>query len=246
MEPVQFLDAVSGYRRTADESSADKPIRLARIDPAYDPFTGTYPDDVPPARVTFEGESTLSGKTYPVASGFIPSPDARVWMVPIGTTYMIAGGAASYTNQGFYAYEDGSSVGVEFGAGNYWDDVSGLNLDTDADIGGDVSVGNFLTIGPRAQRVPEMRWGSGSVPVTAGGTSGSVVVNFSPAFPVGSTVFCLAEVKGQPGGTAQLYTRSSCTTTAITLLVTRSDAAAGFTNTTTISVHWIAWAAPSN
>ena len=142
MEPIQFLDAVSGYRPD-ETSSADRPIKLAKIDPAYDPFPGSYPDAVAPAKVTFEGESTLSGKLYPVASGFIPTPGARVWMVPIGTTYMIAGGAASYTTQGFYAYADGSQVGVEFGEGNYWDTLAGLVLDTDADIGGDLTVGGI-------------------------------------------------------------------------------------------------------
>lgn len=143
MEPVQFLDAISGYVRTGTDGSADKPIRLAIIDPAYVSTASPYPDAIPPARVTFEGEGSLSGKSYPVAAGYIPTPGARVWMVPIGTTYLIVGSAAQYTAQGFYGYTNGISSGLELGEGNYFDTVAGLNLLTDADIAGDLTVGGI-------------------------------------------------------------------------------------------------------
>lgn len=145
MEPIAFLDGISGYMRTSTQNSADKPIKIAVIDPAYDPFDPPYPTGIPLPRVTFEGETTLSGKTYPVAASFIPRGGQRVYMVPIGTTYLIAGGVENSGAQGFY---DGDGVtGMEFGGGSYFDTVAGLNLETDADIAGDLyvgGVGNFL------------------------------------------------------------------------------------------------------
>lgn len=241
MEPIQFLDAVSGYTRTEATSSADKPIKLARIDPAYDAFGGSYPDTVAPAKVTFEGEGTLSGKLYPVATGYIPSPGARVWMVPIGTTYMIAGGAASYAAQGFYAKPDGSQIGVEFGEGNYWDSLVGLLLDTDAEIGGD------LSIGPRGIRVPEMRWGSASLTGPGAGTSITSVVPFSPAFPAGTTVFAVTQIQGAAGGTSFSMSRASTSATQITVQILKTDAArANYIGVDTFNVHWLAWAVPSS
>lgn len=140
MEPIAFLDGISGFVRTSTTNSADKPIKIAVIDPDYDPFVSPYPDAVPLPRVTFEGETTLSGKTYPVASGYVPQPEARVYMVPIGTTYLIAGAVTGYAAQGFTASPDGSYYGVEFGDGSYFDSVSGLFLLTDAEIQGDLTV----------------------------------------------------------------------------------------------------------
>lgn len=141
--PLAFLDAVAGYTRAQSSSSADRPIKLAKVDPAYDGFADPYPQPVPAARVTFEGESTLSVKAYPVANGFIPSPNQRVYMVPIGTSYLIAGAVNPQTPQGFWQDADGSDYGVELGGGSYWDSSSGLVLETDAEIQGDLWVGGI-------------------------------------------------------------------------------------------------------
>jgi hypothetical protein len=84
---MDILASMSGFQQ-GNNGSADKPIKQATIDPAFVPasfLTGTLP------KVTFEGESTLSTKFYPVASPYWPHPNDRVWMVPIGTTYLIAG-----------------------------------------------------------------------------------------------------------------------------------------------------------
>jgi hypothetical protein len=143
IEPISFLDGVSGYVRKSTNGAADKGIRLATIDPAYDAFDPPYPDGIPLPKVTFEGEATLSGKTYAVASGYVPSPGARVWMVPIGNTWLIAGAAQHYSAQGFYSNPAASTVGVEFGDGSYYDTTSGLTLLGDADIAGDLSVGGI-------------------------------------------------------------------------------------------------------
>lgn len=143
MRSLDFLQAIAGYTRNTAKSepgisnSANRPIRLALIDPAYSPFTSPYPNGIPAARVTFEGEGTLSGKYYPVAQGFIPMASQRVFMVPIGTTYLIAGGANPQTAQGFY---QGTVTGMEFGGGSYFDTVEGLQLETDAYVAGDLVV----------------------------------------------------------------------------------------------------------
>jgi len=143
MEPMTFLDGISGYVRTSTDGSADKGIRLAVIDPAYDPFDPPYPDGIPLPRVTFEGEATLSGKHYAVASGYVPQPGARVYMVPIGKTWLIAGAVTHYSAQGFYADPAAGTVGVEFGDGSYYDIDSGLVILGDGDFRGDLSIGGI-------------------------------------------------------------------------------------------------------
>lgn len=87
-DAMTFLQTVSGF--TASEGSggsADRPIKLAVIDPAFDP--AQFPAVLP--KVKFEGESTVSGKFYAVASPYWPQPSDKVWMVPIGSTYLIVG-----------------------------------------------------------------------------------------------------------------------------------------------------------
>lgn len=55
--------------------------RLAVIDPNYIGYG--FP------AVTFEGESAVSSKTFACATGYRPTANDRVLMVPVGTTYMI-------------------------------------------------------------------------------------------------------------------------------------------------------------
>ena len=88
-DPIAFLDAVAGYAREENRGgSADRPIRLATIDPAYD--ASTYPATLP--KVTFDGESTLSGKRYTVLTpGYLPRASDRVILLPVGNTYVIIG-----------------------------------------------------------------------------------------------------------------------------------------------------------
>jgi hypothetical protein len=136
---VAFLDAVSGYAQSGPRSSADRPIKLAIVDAAYDPFVD-YPDQPPPARVTFEGESTLSTKAYAIAGGVIPLAGQRVWLVPIGNSYLIGGTCGTHNSQGFWESADGTEAGVEFGAGSYINDAEGLVVAGDASFTGDVMV----------------------------------------------------------------------------------------------------------
>lgn len=137
--PLSFLEAVQGYTEGGSRSSADRPIRLAVVDPAYAAFS-TYPAAPPPARVTFEGESTLSTKAYGYVSGFIPWPGLRVFLVPIGNTYVIGGAIQAQSPQGFWQNAAGTESGVEFGGGSYYDTDEGLVIAGDASISGDLSV----------------------------------------------------------------------------------------------------------
>lgn len=83
-----FLDTVAGYTRAKTDGSADKPVRLAVVDPAY---SAGLP------KVTFEGESTMSAKGYAFIESYVPVAGQRVAMVPVGTTYLIVGAVDSGT-----------------------------------------------------------------------------------------------------------------------------------------------------
>lgn len=89
MTPLTFLQSVAGYvgaqQRAA--TSASRNIRLGTIDESYS--AATYPLVLP--KVTFDGETTLSGKRYSVIGPYEPAPGDRVALVPTGTTYAILG-----------------------------------------------------------------------------------------------------------------------------------------------------------
>lgn len=82
----QFLDAVTGYVETptteAPVKSTERPTKIGTVDPAY--TTGR-------AKVTFDGESTMSTKTYSYLSPYTPVASHRVLLLPVGTTYVILG-----------------------------------------------------------------------------------------------------------------------------------------------------------
>lgn len=139
-QPLDFLSAVAGFQRADSRSSADRPVRLATVDPAYVAFTN-YPDAPPPARVTFDGETTLSTKAYGYVAGMVPWPGIRVYLVPVGNTYVIGGAINPQTPQGFWSNAAGTDSGVEFGGGSHFDTDEGLVIAHDAAISGDLSVG---------------------------------------------------------------------------------------------------------
>lgn len=138
-DALSFLESVAGYSRAASRSSADRPIRLGTVDPAYDPWDG-YPDAPPAARVTFDGETTLSGKAYGYVGGFIPWPGIRVFLVPIGNTYVIGGMINAQVPQGFWSNAAGTESGAEFGGGTYYDTNEGLVVSGDVSVAGDLDV----------------------------------------------------------------------------------------------------------
>jgi hypothetical protein len=260
MEPISFLDGISGYMRSSTGNSADKTIRLAVIDPAYNAFAPPYPTTIPMPRVTFEGETTLSGKTYPVAAGVIPQAGNRVYMVPIGTTYLVAGIVAPHAAQGPYANAGGTVVGFEFGGGSYFDIDGGLNIETDADIAGDFHADGAITNGPRAIRIPEIRTGTVSMAGTGASTtvaSITATVTFNPGWPVGTSLVIPApNINSTAGPTAGVIVRAwniSLTSFQITLLQADAGRAvpSGFTGsvgqipqTFNASVHWVVYGYP--
>lgn len=82
--PIDMLQAFAGFAQAQDTNRA---MRLATVDPTYD--RASYPDTLP--QVTFDGETTLSGKGYPVYGPYRPYPGDRVLLAPVGTTYAILG-----------------------------------------------------------------------------------------------------------------------------------------------------------
>jgi hypothetical protein len=88
MDAVDFLTAIQGLT-SGQQAPGNK---LATIDPAY--TIGTVNDPTLP-KVTFDGESTMSTKRYPIVDGYLPAPSQRVLMVPIGRTYVVAGAVSS-------------------------------------------------------------------------------------------------------------------------------------------------------
>lgn len=122
IEPLSFLQSVAGFAQANQPGFAPEKIRLATIDPAY--VSSTYPGTLP--KVTFDGETALSGKRYPVMSPYLPTPGDRVVMVPLGATYLIIGP----TDQDASVYIGGD-----------------LKLAGDLTVGDDLVMGDDLTLG---------------------------------------------------------------------------------------------------
>lgn len=78
MDPLDFLDSVAGH--TAARYPVQTPL-LGTVDPAY---TSGNP------KITFDGETTLSGKTY-LYAGYTPKAGDRVVLLPVGNSYLIIG-----------------------------------------------------------------------------------------------------------------------------------------------------------
>lgn len=79
-----LLDAVvdDAEQPNTPPSSADRPIKLAIVDPAY--------SGVGLPKVTFEGETTMTVKGYPYLEA-TPVAGSRVALAPIGRGYVILG-----------------------------------------------------------------------------------------------------------------------------------------------------------
>lgn len=88
MQAAEILQSMSGYVRS---QVPDTTVKFGVIDPSYtvlNYIAGTLP------KVTFDGESTMSGKLYPVIGDYIPYPSERVMLIPCGRTYAIVGAVA--------------------------------------------------------------------------------------------------------------------------------------------------------
>lgn len=241
--PLSFLDAVTGVVEAGRTSSADRPVKLAVVDPAYNPFLG-YPAATPAVRVTFEGETVLSAKAYPLAQGFIPRPGQRVWMVPQGNGYLVAGAVNAQTPQGFWQDADGVDAGVELGGGNYFDTTEGLYLETDATVAGDVQGANFVHAA-RSLRVPEMQADSVSITKGTAASAQTQAITWPVAWPVGTPVYCFTNIPSSAGGTGSLMTRAQAVTNVgCTIVVLKTDAALANFTLSAFPVSWLAVAYP--
>lgn len=78
MDPTTFFEAVAEY----DKTDAKGFNRCGTIDPGY---AGSGP-----ARVLFDGETTISQKSYQFI-GTAPVAGRRVVLMPVGSTYVILG-----------------------------------------------------------------------------------------------------------------------------------------------------------
>lgn len=94
MDAQTLLQAVAGV----GQANLPPGHRLATIDPAYNAAT-VYPTVTLP-KVTFDGETTLSTKRYPIVVDYVPVAGDRVLMAPIGRTYTILG-AVQHTSGKF-------------------------------------------------------------------------------------------------------------------------------------------------
>lgn len=134
---LTIMESLAGYAQyigKAENPSANAPIRLAVIDPAYVHYT--YPGTLP--KVTFEGEETLSEKRYPVMGrAYKPGAGDRVVMLPVGHTYVIIGvitpaevppifhqpatqtGTVNTTSTSFVSLSGGPTATIDLRAGQY-------------------------------------------------------------------------------------------------------------------------------
>lgn len=100
-----FIQSLLGFKSVgATPSSADVPVKLATIDPAY--LGSGNP------KVTFDGESTLTIKTYVYMGSGKPRAGDRVVMLPVGRSYVIIGVIGSPAAE--------SSVPVGTSLSGYW------------------------------------------------------------------------------------------------------------------------------
>lgn len=237
IDAVGLLQSIQEARDQDRRGSADRPMRLAVIDPTYDPFA-TWPGPANLPKVTFEGEDVLDERPYAILNGYIPMAGDRVLMIPTGTTYTIVGKVGNAVDQqGFWA--DADSSGVELGGGSYVSSEEGLVIAGP----GDFSEG--IVFGSRSQQVPEIQFNLATIP-TAAAASLTATVNFSPAWPVGTTVYVYTQIVGSPAASAFSMSRGSATHAVLTLNILKTDAArANYVAGDTIPVFWVAMARPA-
>jgi hypothetical protein len=113
-----LLGAIAGFAATPKSpqpAPQDKPIKLGTIDPSYEGFG--------PARVTFDGETSMSTKYY-VCVNCAPAPSARVILAPVGKTYVVIGTVGSTGTQNWEPVVP-TSISSTGGAGATFDTVTG-------------------------------------------------------------------------------------------------------------------------
>lgn len=85
MEPASFLESIAGYAQAnfdKEKEPGNRTARIGTIDPSYvsgDP------------KILFDGEDTVSEKVYPYLAPYLPIPNDRVVLLPVGHSYVILG-----------------------------------------------------------------------------------------------------------------------------------------------------------
>lgn len=153
MDALSFFQTVAGFTQSqTSQQSENKPFKLGTVDPAY--VASTFPGTLP--KVTFDGESTVSGKLYPVMSPYWPQPSDRVVLAPIGNTYLILGpvdyDTAAYLGGSVKVVGNITTENGEFQALRTTNTDTAFYSKTDAD-----SIGRFL-----ARVDGLMEWGPGT------------------------------------------------------------------------------------
>lgn len=108
-----FLDSVAGYANssnTGQKSSANRPVKLGSIDVNY--TSGT-------PKVLFDGESTISDRGYSWVGSYTPVNGERVFLIPVGQSYIIGGKLESKLPYSRYVQLPLESGWVNYDAGSY-------------------------------------------------------------------------------------------------------------------------------
>ncbi len=166
-----FLESVAGYANstsTGQKSSSDRPVKLGTIDVNY--TSGT-------PKVLFDGESTISDRGYSWVSSYTPVNGERVFLMPVGQSYIIGGALKSKIAYSRYIQIPLLNGWVNYDPNNYH---AGMFTKTETGL---VKLTGLISGGNQAQltavgRLPEGFRPSYAVvqPVTSNGVHGTLQI----------------------------------------------------------------------
>lgn len=113
MYDYTLLEHIAGFTRAQIEKESPKRnLRLGTVDSLHS--SGN-------PKITFDGESTLSSKLYPVLATYVPRAGDRVVLVPVGHTYVVVGALTGNTVRPFKAGgSDLTNTSISGGQVNTW------------------------------------------------------------------------------------------------------------------------------
>ena len=204
-----FLESIALYSAPpvgAKALAQDRPIMLATVDPAY---TGSGP-----AKVTFDGEAVMSSKAY-IATTAV-APGSRVYLLPIGKSYVIAGviggGAMALgnllVNGEFRVNQRGYVSAAALAVGSYGFDrwastVAGSTLTFSA--GAQATIVTLNAAGAIRQTVERANVRAGSYALAWTGTAVARVYNASGAAPAYAASPIMATLDGADDVRVEFY-----------------------------------------
>ena len=199
LDARDFLDVVAGYSNAptnGPKSSAERPIRLGTIDQYY---------TAGPAKVLFDGETVISSRGYSWSSTYTPTAGERVYLLPVGQTYLIVGSITSAItypryynlalNSGFTTYNSSFHNPSFTKTTSGLVKLTGLGANTNTGILANNTVIGTLPVGfrpPINMLFPAMSGSANAVGTIGVETNGNVVVsnNISGVwFSFGNIVF---------------------------------------------------------